>query len=461
MMRLTICICALVVGFWCVLGMSGGCPAGQSTIPACDKWNKIERGDVLTVFITGNELGTLKPCGCSGGQLGGLDRRSAVFDSVSASKRLILDTGEFVEGDSEQDLIKFNIIIQAFSLLDYDLVGLSERDVEIAKGQGLLDGIDSVFNVISFRISFRGDGEAELPAKFTKRLLLGGKEVAVTVGAFDTESKPIEQIGELFTQRSDVQTVNILILKRCDDALISSIAKMGIVDCLVCPAESDKPEIIGEADARPLVISAGRLGKYVGRLQIEASSAAEGERKLTYTFSSVPVTENLPQEESLVELYKTYQQLVKEDNLLEKQPRFVLPNDLEYTGSKSCKLCHEYEYDKWSTKAHAHAYATLEKVGSQYDPECVVCHVVGMRYLSGFVSDEETGHLKDVGCENCHGPGSEHIRTLGNAQTTEPQSECTNCHTPEHSGEYAGNEELYLKKIVHWREPNASGDVQE
>jgi hypothetical protein len=436
--------------------MSGGCPAGQSTIPACDKSDKIKGSDVLTVFITGNELGTLKPCGCSGGQLGGLDRRSAVFDSVSASKRLILDTGEFVEGDSEQDLIKFNIIIQAFSLLDYDLVGLRERDVEIAKDQGLLDGIDSVFDVVSFR----GDGEADLPTKFTKRLSLRGKEVAVTVGAFDAESRPVERVGELFMRRSDVQTVNILILKRCDDAIIGSIAKMGIVDCLVCPAESDKPEIIGESDAKPLVVSVGRLGKYVGRLQIEASGAAEGEPKLKYTFSSISVTEKLPQEESLVELYRTYQQLVKEDNLLEKQPRFILPDGLEYTGSKSCKLCHEYEYEKWSGKAHAHAYATLESVGSQYDPECVVCHVVGMQYLSGFVSEEDTGHLKDVGCENCHGPGSEHIRTLGNAQTTEPQSECTDCHTPENSGEYAGNEELYLNKIVHWREPNASGDVQ-
>ncbi len=445
-----------MVGVWCVLGMSGGCPAGQSTISACDKSDKIKGGDVLTVFITGNELGVLKPCGCSGGQLGGLDRRSAVFNSVAASKRLILDTGEFVEGDSEQDLIKFNIIIQAFSLLDYDLVGLSERDVEIAKGQGLLDGIGSVFNVVSFR----GDGEAGLPAKFTKRLLLGGKEVAVTVGAFDAESRPIERAGELFMHGSGLQTVNILILKRCDDAIIGSIAKMGIVDCLVCPSESDKPGIIGDPGAKPLVVSVGRLGKYVGRLQIEASSVAEGEPKLKYTFSSVPVTEDLPQEESLLELYRTYQQLVKEDNILEKQARFVLPNGLEYTGSKSCKLCHEYEYEKWSGKAHAHAYATLERVGSQYDPECVGCHVVGMRYLSGFVSEEETGHLKDVGCENCHGPGSEHIRTLGNAQTTEPQSECTDCHTPENSGEYAGNEELYLNKIVHWREPNASGDVQ-
>jgi hypothetical protein len=229
---------------------------------------------------------------------------------------------------------------------------------------------------------------------------------------------------------------------------------------MVCPAESDEPGLISKPGARPLVISVGRLGKYVGRLQIEAGGPTGGEKKLTYSFSSVPVTEDLTQEESLVELYRTYQQLVKEANLLEKQVRFALPDGLEYTGSKSCKLCHEYEYEKWSSKAHAHAYATLERVGNQYDPECIVCHVVGMGYVSGFVSEEETGHLKNVGCENCHGPGSEHIITLGKEQTTEPRSDCIDCHTPDHSAEYEGNEALYLSKIVHWREPNTAGDVK-
>ena len=425
---------------------------GQSGISACGKSEADDSGDVLTVFITGNELGALKPCGCSGGQLGGLDRRAEVLNSAAGSKRLILDTGEFVEGEGEQDLIKFNIVIQAFGLLGYDLVSLSERDVEIAKSLDLLEGMGSVFDVIGFQ----GEGEAGLPTKFTKRFSLGGKEIVVTVGTFGAETQPIERLGELFADGCEGQTVNILILKRRDDAVIGSIAKTGLVDCLICPAESDEPGIIGEASARPLVVSVGRLGKYVGRLQIKAGGAKE----LAYSFSSVPVTEELAQEESLVELYRTYQQFVKEDNLLEKQARFVLPNGLEYTGSKSCKLCHEYEYEKWSGKAHADAYAILERVGSQYDPECVVCHVVGMGYVSGFVSEDETDHLKNVGCENCHGPGSEHNMTLGKALTTQPMSDCGDCHTPDHSAEYEGNEGLYLDKIVHWREPNAVGDVK-
>jgi hypothetical protein len=135
---------------------------------------------------------------------------------------------------------------------------------------------------------------------------------------------------------------------------------------------------------------------------------------------------------------------------------------LEYTGSQSCSPspCHGYEYEKWSTKRHADAYATLVEDGTQYDPECIVCHVVGYEYESGYVSQEKTPHLKDVGCENCHGPGSKHIKSLGQEKTTLPMSDCTDCHTPERSGGFAGHEQEYFEKIVHWREPNAPANVK-
>ncbi|UCE98982.1 MAG: cytochrome c family protein [Planctomycetota bacterium] len=410
--------------------------------------------DCVTIFLTGNELGALQPCGCSSGQLGGLDRRPAIFNSVPAERRLIVDTGSLVDGDNEQDLIKFDIVVQAFNLLDYDLVNLSGEDIEIAKSHGVLDNIASVFDVISSQV----DDETDLPTRFTKQFLLKEKVVAVTVAAFDPESMPIEQIGELFVSQPGHQTVNMLILNSCTLEIVGSIAEMEIVDCIVCPPESDEPEVMSGQYDRPLVISVGRFGKYVGRLQI---TAAEDVNELSYSFLPVPVTEDLTQEKSLVEVYKAYQQLVKEENLLERQPRFTLSNGLEYTGSKSCKSCHEYEYKKWSGRAHAHAYATLERVGSHYDPECIICHVVGFEYESGFVSEQKSGEdLRNVGCENCHGPGSEHIRTLGQALTTEPMSDCTDCHTSERSADYAENEQLYFQKIVHWMEPNSVGGVK-
>jgi hypothetical protein len=422
------------------------------------------KADAVTVFFTGNTLGALKPCGCTGGQLGGLSRRAIIFNSVSEDKRLIIDTGSLVEGRSEQDEIKFNIILQAFGLLGYDLVSLSEEDVETGKNFGILDDTDSLFNIISYQQS----SDVDVPAKFTKSLLLRGNPVLVTVAAFDAKTRPIDQIGQLFGsgvnpgQVGSRSKVNILILNHCDDTIIDFITKrVPVVDCIVRPSDSDEPRVEGSLYKRPLVFSVGRFGRYVCGLQITESPAYKGTPRLN--FFTVKVKGELKEDASLVQLYKDYQRMVGERKLLEEYPRFALPDNLEYTGSESCKGCHEYheyEYEKWSQKAHAHAYATLERVGSQLDPECVSCHVVGMEYESGFVSEQKTGHLKNVGCENCHGPGSEHIRSGGNTALTGPKSECIDCHTPEHSGEYAGNEGDFLEKIVHWREPSSSGSVK-
>lgn len=412
-------------------------------------------GESLTVFFTGNELGALKPCGCSGGQLGGFDRRSAILNAVPEDKRFLIDTGSFVDSDSEQDMIKYHVIIQALQLLDYDLVNLVEQDIETGRNLGLLEGIESAFSVISPYST----AEMNLPAKFTKRFSLKSRAVLFTVMAFNPESTPIEQIEELFDLPTDMPTFNILILSSSDPETIKSIVKAAsFLDCIVCPSESDEPIMISNPNQRPLTFSVGRFGRYVCGLKITAPSRVGQPLRLVY--KDFKVEENLPKDESLVKLYEDYQQIVKDRNLLEKHPRFALPNDLEYTGSKSCKPCHGDEYEKWSGKAHAKAFSTLEQANSQYDPECVICHVVGMDYESGFISQQETEDLINVGCENCHGPGSEHILSAGITKLTEPKSTCLDCHTPEHSGDYAGNEEAFMEKIIHWREPNAGGDVK-
>ena len=43
---------------------------------------------------------------------------------------------------------------------------------------------------------------------------------------------------------------------------------MNIVDLMIVPSQSeDEPILVSDANASPLVISSGRLGKYVGKIQ--------------------------------------------------------------------------------------------------------------------------------------------------------------------------------------------------
>lgn len=194
MLRIVTCISVLTVAASCIVVSE---PTGEA--------------DEITVFLTGNGLGVLKPCGCSGGQLGGLERRRAVFNTAAAERRMIVDTGMFVEGDGEQDLIKFDIMMRALGLLDYDLVNLTEEDVTIVENLGLKDGISSFFNVITSR----RQSDANLPAHFTKSFALKDKTIAVKVAAFDGERMSVGEIEKLFMHKQGLQTVNILILNRC------------------------------------------------------------------------------------------------------------------------------------------------------------------------------------------------------------------------------------------------------
>ncbi len=403
----------------------------------------------MVIFLTGSELGSLRPCGCSGGQLGGLEKRPAVFGRVPASRRLTIDTGALVANDGEQDLIKFRIMFEALRLLYYDAVCLTDRDQAIAERLGLLTALQQAFSIL--RDGNDGSGV------FTKRFPDLG--VTVNVASFDPRIASLEQATQLVDRAHDASSIDILILRHCDNGLLrDTIAKVGGIDCIICPSDADEPHLLSEPSVKPLVVTVGRLGRHLCRLQV-VIAAPQGEP--TLRFEAVPVAADLPDDPVLVQLYRQYQQLVSEANLLENYPRIPLPEGLAYTGSEDCKRCHEYEYDAWSMKAHGDALTSLKKVGSDRDPECVVCHVVGMEYEGGYLTEEKTPHLKDVGCEVCHGPGSEHAQTYGLKATRQPQMSCLDCHTPEKSTGYAGHEDHYMQKIVHWREPAAAGNVKQ
>ena len=129
----------------------------------------------------------------------------------------------------------------------------------------------------------------------------------------------------------------------------------------------------------------------------------------------------------------------------------------QYIGAKQCKICHNSakkgaQFKKWSAARHSQAYATLAtpkaieiaKSKNIADPQksdaCLKCHVTGNgqpkeMFGAKFKVDE------GVGCEVCHGPGSEYKpmkvmkditagkvvgKTLGLVKPTE--KECVTCH---------------------------------
>ncbi|MBN2590581.1 MAG: cytochrome c family protein [Sedimentisphaerales bacterium] len=465
MKQLIVCICILVIIASCELSNPAKSPDSQRISIQGDA------SDSITVFLTGNLLGSLKPCGCSGGQLGGLDRRPAVFNTVPADKRLLIDTGALVENQlkrnqiqKDQDFNKFLTITEAFDYLNYDIVNLTKQDLEIAQNFGLL-GNESTYYITPY------ESVEDIAPGYQNQFTLDGENVNIVTVSFDPDKAPLEYIKEIFPKESDTKSVNILILNTEGDAdfnaIVADISQLGVVDCIVCPVNSDEPTVLSKRGEKPLVCAVGRYGRYISSIVIE--NAPDNTLKLS--FNDVPLREEIQQDQYLINLYKIYQDRVKEEGLLGENPRFIHENGLKYVGSKICEsegchseqFRHQYEYAVWKENAHAKAYATLVEVGSQYDPECIICHVVGYDYESGFKTLEKTPELINVGCEICHGPGSAHCENPYENKTTPIENiekQCLQCHTPEHSGDFAGHEEEKIKIIQHWTEPNDVNNVK-
>mgnify|MGYP000021926840 CR=1 FL=1 len=84
-----------------------------------------------------------------------------------------------------------------------------------------------------------------------------------------------------------------------------------------------------------------------------------------------------------------------------------------FVGAQTCSSCHVDQHNKWTQTIHANAFNTLVQAGHGNNPLCFPCHAVGYGKPSGFVDLQTTPHLANVQCENCHGPGSNHVADPG------------------------------------------------
>jgi len=128
-----------------------------------------------------------------------------------------------------------------------------------------------------------------------------------------------------------------------------------------------------------------------------------------------------------------------------------------YVGSKQCRQCHSKQWAVWSVGKHSLAYKTLP-AKDRNNPKCLRCHVTGFGRFSGYVSAEETPHLRGVQCEACHGEGSKHIvspeeekrQTITGVKTNcdcEARVTCMGCHNKEHSPDF--DYKSFWEKVEH------------
>ncbi|NOY53280.1 MAG: hypothetical protein GXP58_06620 [Deltaproteobacteria bacterium] len=413
---------------------------------ACSSPAVTSRQITISIFHTGNVAGELKRCGCSEKQLGGVARRKTLYDRYRSGNTLLVDSGdvffgsfEGLEGSPAFYAVKTAAMIRAMNLIGYD--GCAVGDYDFAEGADfLLRAVKKAnFPFLCANI-FKPQGKPVFePFRVFHR---AGLRVGV-VALLDDHVVTNQYRNALHNLRiSDPFEAAAKVLpglrKRCD--LIVALLHFNLTD----PDAFLKanPEIgvaiighhVGAGSARKVgntvIVSDGTLGEKLGRLTLNLDVKG---RVLSFVSSMIPVDEGVQVDPGVQKEVDRFQRQVREGRFSEDVS--FLPkkkNGPVYVGAGTCAPCHPVIYQRWSNTPHAYAYRSLVEKGEEYDPECVVCHVLGYGTRSGFIDTEKTPGFKNVQCESCHGAGEGHPgRRAMTARV--PEDVCRKCHNDKHS----------------------------
>jgi len=132
------------------------------------------------------------------------------------------------------------------------------------------------------------------------------------------------------------------------------------------------------------------------------------------------------------------------ENAQEKSPSSAAS---EYASSAACSKCHLAQYIKWNSSDHARATGVLVNKPADFDASCLACHASG--HQKGAAAPSQWAAMQNVHCEQCHGPGKDHIAnpTKAYSRVADMRTGCTGCHTPETSPSF--DLKTYWEKIKH------------
>ena len=425
--------------------------------PLFRNWGKPD----LAIAVTGQMYGYLQPCGCSRPQYGGLARRYNFLKSLRDKgwPVVALDLGDISPRGGPQALLKYETAMTALGLMKYSAMGLGRN--EFSFPQGVLDAVAvPLNNKQAPRILAANLNEEEvLPWKMVKE---GNTTIGVAGVIGPNLIKEVEKFPNVkFNANAGKQVLLdlaknkpdlVMILyqgsdkeaEQCADIcakLHKADAKYPKVDVMLCLEKEEEPSGNAKKVGDTLIIGIGHKGRYVGVL---GAFKNKGAYELKYQLVSIgpewETPEGKEKDNPVMALMEEYAKKVKDRKFLTQFPRSKHPvqlsfADAKYIGSEACGNCHDHAYKIWQDKegadknklAHSRAFKSLEGAKHpslrQFDGECVSCHVVGFQHNTGYAdpgnAEKINVRLLNVGCESCHGPGSDHANNPNNMKIRE------------------------------------------
>ena len=423
-------------------------------------WKK-ER--TLTFLISSNTNAYLETCGCLASQSGGVSRMATV---VRQERQKDPDLVLFSAGNAfpdrvlkEQiDQLELKAFLESFEIMGYEFAAVTE--LELLYGYPALkkqsetlsfpficanihDGDHPIFKPYvlkkmgNYNVGFLGVSQEVYLRSFTP--LYQSKTAQLSI------KNPIEAIDKYLPRLREACDLVVLV-GRLDVATLAEIlAHTDQIDLIIIPlnasgwsVNSSGEVYIGRAASG---FSGNTLiwvctGQTYGLDKLELNMSVSGKIQ-DFRHSDLDLSESVKDAPDIRRyLNEFYSKIAENDEVGFDKPILSWEHTAaEFVGVEMCKSCHLDEYNQWSQTKHAFAYNTLLRKHRQFSPKCVMCHVTGGGYDSGYTFGSPDGSLVNVQCEMCHGPGSAHIKAPLKVNMLRRPSEklCIACHDEEHS----------------------------
>ena len=453
----------------------------------------------LVFYVTGNQTGYLEPCGCTGlaNQKGGINRKDTLLTSLvnRGWQVMALDAGDQVRRDGTQSEIKFNWTAQAFRQMGYAASTYGAKDLLLSDNilVSILDenGKNNLF--VSANVSMLPDEDLRYrvlsvqgPDKKPRKIGITGVLGEETLKAQGQNKQDFFSISPAIPALQEV--AQKLREEQCDYQILIANASLEETKKIVQAVPGFQLVVtsggFGEPTYRPEVlpgtsteiVQAGTKGMYAGIVGLfeDPSQPTRYQRiALSSQFEDSP---------RMLELFEKYQDELRnksDENFAALGLRPAThPTGNEFVGTSKCGECHTTAHAIWEKTPHAHATESIvhppeRSMARHFDPECISCHVTGWNpqkyrpYKSGYETLEGSPELHGSGCENCHGPGSEHVRVEEDANADKKQLEelriamrltlanaqdkCLECHDIDNSPDFhkEGAFEKFWEQVKH------------
>jgi hypothetical protein len=410
------------------------------TLPTMLKWGKPD----VALLLSAQQHGYLQPCGCSYPQKGGLTRR---YNFLQALRKegwpvVAVDLGDISQRSGLQATLKYTTSMKALTLMKYSAVSIGEHEMGMpllnALGHYTLNNPEPPVLAANLLNKDKDQVFYDLVGSWRVVSAKDQPSVGIIGVVGQTVQEKVKDPDAKFARLPALLPQTLREIRAKKPALLVLLYQGSVTeakrlakaipnfDVIVCLSAEEEPPSIPETIGNTSIITLGHKGRYVGLVGAYRTGNADKPFRLRYQL--VPLEDEFEtprgqeKDHPVMKLMEDYAKEVKRNGFLAKAAQHQVAHSVQlsfpkaiYVGSEKCKKCHEEVYKTWKQSPHALAYQSLvEKAKNpslrQYDSECIGCHVTGWGYKGGYTDEVKTKHLVNNGCENCHGPGSEHIQ---------------------------------------------------